>query len=148
MVILEFWATWCGPCRAVIPHLAELNERYRGQGLMVLSVTSEQRGPVEPFARQNNMVWNIGIDSDGSTSGTYGVQGIPHGLIIATDGRVLWEGHPGNLPEDTLRTALRNVDPSYAITEGHAYSEAMNPVLNELRQQHYAKAVERAKALA
>lgn len=149
VVILEFWATWCGPCRAVIPHLAELNKKYGSAGLTIISVTSEAKGgPVEPFVRDNNMVWNIGIDPDRSTSGTYAVTGIPHGLLIDVEGNVVWEGHPASLPEDRLVAELRKVDASYRITGGQPYSEAMNPVIDQLRRERYDEAIDRAKALA
>jgi thiol-disulfide isomerase/thioredoxin len=92
VVVLEFWATWCPPCRVSIPHLIQLHKEYKDKGVVFVSLTDEPRGTVEPFAKEMGMGYAIGGDS--SSSEAYGVRGIPTAFIISRQGQVAWEGHP------------------------------------------------------
>jgi len=87
IVVLEFWATWCPPCRTTIPHLIKMYEAYKDKGVVFVSLTNEPREKVEPFVKKMNMPYPIG---GGSPSGrAYGVQGIPHAFIIAPSGEAV-----------------------------------------------------------
>ena len=98
IVVLEFWATWCPPCRTTIPHLVKMYKTYKDKGVVFVSLTNEPRRKVEPFAGKMGMVYPIGGDSP--TGGVYGVRGIPHAFIIDASGAVVWQGHPmGGLQE-------------------------------------------------
>ena len=92
VVVVEFWATWCPPCRASIPHLSSMFNTYSKSGVQFISLTDEAKAKVEPFVKENKMPYPIGVGSP--TSEAYGVTGIPHAVVIGRDGKVLWEGHP------------------------------------------------------
>ena len=97
VAVVEFWATWCPPCRTSIPHLNKLQRKY-GDDVVVIGLTNESADKVKPFAENMDMNYIVGT---GSQSGrAYGVRGIPHAVVIAPDGTVAWEGHPmGGLDE-------------------------------------------------
>jgi thiol-disulfide isomerase/thioredoxin len=91
VAVVEFWATWCPPCRASIPHLVELQNKYQDE-VVVIGLTYENAATVKPFANQMKMSYIVGA---GSPSGDdYGVSGIPHAVVIDRNGTVAWEGHP------------------------------------------------------
>lgn len=92
VVVVEFWATWCPPCRASIPHLSAMFKTYSKSGVQFISLTDEDRAKVEPFVKEHEMPYPIGLSSQ--SGGAYGVSGIPHAVVIGRDGVVLWEGHP------------------------------------------------------
>lgn len=98
IVIVEFWATWCPPCRKSIPHLKTLNETYKDQGVIIVSLTDEPAETINEFNKKAGMDWVIGA---GSSSGRdYGVSGIPAAFIVV-DGKIVWNGHPmGGLDEE------------------------------------------------
>ena len=94
--VVEFWATWCPPCRRSIPHLNKLHERYKDKGLVIVGITAESEKKVKPFAKRMKMKYNVGIDANRATGSVYmkGVRGIPHAFVIGKDGKVAWSGHP------------------------------------------------------
>jgi len=105
IVVLEFWATWCPPCRTTIPHLVKMYNKYKGKGVTFVSLTNEPRQKVEPFAEKMGMVYPIGGGSP--TGRTYGVRGIPHAFIIDPSGHVVWQGHPMGGLQEALETQYR-----------------------------------------
>lgn len=92
VVVVEFWATWCPPCRASIPHLSKMFKTYSQSGVQFVSLTNEERSAVEPFVKAQKMEYPIGVGSRSAEA--YGVEGIPHAVVIDRDGKVSWEGHP------------------------------------------------------
>ncbi|MBW1644841.1 MAG: TlpA family protein disulfide reductase [Deltaproteobacteria bacterium] len=68
VVILDFWATWCPPCRAAVPHLVELDKKYRDQGLVIIGISLDRGGKDEvlKFARENQVSYDLvlGVDND------------------------------------------------------------------------------------
>jgi len=92
IVVLEFWATWCPPCRTTIPHLVKMYKTYKDKGVVFVSLTNEPRQKVEPFVGKMGMVYPVGGGSP--TGRVYGVRGIPHAFIIDASGAVVWQGHP------------------------------------------------------
>ncbi|MSR43844.1 MAG: redoxin domain-containing protein [Phycisphaerales bacterium] len=98
--VVEFWATWCGPCRQSIPHLNELYQAQCGKGLDVIGVSDEARAKVEPFIRKlgAQMSYAVAIDPDklinAAFMGASGQNGIPCAFVIGQDGKIVFIGHP------------------------------------------------------
>ena len=116
IVILEFWATWCGPCVKQVPHLKELNAKYAPLGVRLISVSlDDNRGDAITFIRQNGMNWGHAMDNEqgGELSDVFGVSGIPHAFILSPEGEVLWRGHPASIDEP-LKTAFEEHPPTSA----------------------------------
>jgi thiol-disulfide isomerase/thioredoxin len=111
MVVLEFWATWCGPCKAQIPHLKQLNAEYAPKGVRLISVSrDDNRQPVMPFIQQNGMNWTHVIDAEQpqQLGPAFGVTGIPHAFIISPKGEVLWRGHPASIEQPLAQAVQQN----------------------------------------
>lgn len=94
--VVEFWATWCPPCRTTIPHLNKLHQKYKDKGLVIVGISSESAKKVRPFAKKMNMGYHVAVDNNRSTNNVYmrGVRGIPHAFVVGKDGKVVWTGHP------------------------------------------------------
>ena len=110
IVVVEFWATWCPPCRKSIPHLIEIYKKFSGQGVVIMGLSDEPKAKVEPFAKEMGMIYPVGCGS--KSAGAYGVTGIPHAAIVDTAGTVVWDGHP--MQEDfeaTLAAQLKKTPP-------------------------------------
>lgn len=106
-LIVEFWATWCPPCRASIPHLNEIYKKYQSKGLEIIGVTKEDRPTVSKFLKDVPIDYHVAFDNGGKFSKPFGIKGIPHAMILDKEGKVVWEGHPMNLPESQLDTVLK-----------------------------------------
>lgn len=98
--VVEFWATWCGPCLQSIPHLTELHEKYEDQGVVFVGVSNEDVPTVKPFVEKmgDKMAYNVAADTVGAVINGYMSAfkqgGIPTAFIVDQQGRVVWYGHP------------------------------------------------------
>ena len=96
VVILDFWATWCPPCRQEIPGFIDLQKKYRANGLVVIGVSLDQQGPaaVKAFVQEIGMNYPV-VMGNGQIAGAYGgIEVIPTTFIIDRDGKVV-TGHQG-----------------------------------------------------
>lgn len=107
VIVLEFWATWCGPCREAIPHLNQLVEKYRQKPVQFISITDEEEWRVEKFLKYVTAIsgW-IGLDTDGSMNKAYGISYIPRTILIDLDGKVAAVTHPFSLDSQMLDKLL------------------------------------------
>jgi len=98
VVLLDFWATWCGPCRAALPHMQELAKKFQGQPLVILSVSlDEDEQAWKGFVAKNEMTWLQYRDGrfKGPIASLFGVNVIPQTFTIDSDG-VLQDQHIGD----------------------------------------------------
>lgn len=91
-VLIDFWATWCGPCRKAIPELNALHKKF-GDRLVVVGISDEK---VEAVKKMTEPVieYALGVDTQARTKKAYGVRGIPHVVLLDPQGVVRWEGFP------------------------------------------------------
>jgi hypothetical protein len=116
---VEFWATWCGPCKVTIPHLSALQKKYPKVKFVGVSVWEEDPSAVKPFVREmgDKMEYSVAMDivppgmggSDGLMAKNWmlaaGQMGIPTAFIVNKDNRIAWIGHPMAMEEPLRRVA-------------------------------------------
>lgn len=106
VVVLEFWATWCGPCVAAIPHLNELVDEFKDKPIQFISITDEDSKTIESFLRKRPLKSWVGLDTNGSMFKAYGVQGLPHTVVVDKNGRIAAITSPTALNEQNLNDFL------------------------------------------
>lgn len=103
--VIEFWATWCPPCRTSIPHLTELQHKYKDENVTLIGVSTESTDKVKPFVDEqgDKMDYTVAVDAKKEMSNAYmkafGQGGIPHAFIVDKQGNVAWHGHPMMMDE-------------------------------------------------
>ncbi len=129
--VVEFWATWCGPCVQGMPHLAQLQREYGEKGVQIIGVSSEDLPTVKRFLEQQvpqrakadsqaspapaqtfaqvTSAYSLTCDPDESTEKSYMQAAfqstIPKAFIVGKDGKIEWIGHPGEM-DDVLRLVV------------------------------------------
>lgn len=117
--LLEFWATWCGPCVRVIPHVNELHQKYSDKGLVVIgqNVWERDETKVKPFIEKmgDQMTYRVAMDdkSDGGKGKmseawmvAAGQRGIPAAMIVNKEGILAWVGHPSGINDVLIEQML------------------------------------------
>lgn len=110
VVLFDFWATWCGPCRMMTPVLQRLHTRYASQGLVVVGVNVDESGPAvvprfrERFGIQYPLVYDVGS----TWSTRYGVEGLPTLVLIDRQGNIRYR-HAGVESEGELQSLVESL---------------------------------------
>jgi thiol-disulfide isomerase/thioredoxin len=118
VVVLEFWATWCGPCIAAMPHLNELADKFKDQPVQFIAITDQEEKVVVPFLRKKPIHAWVGLDTDKSMFRAYGVTGIPHTLVVDQNGRIAAITNPTSLTEEHLTDLLAGKTIAFAQGRG------------------------------
>jgi len=110
-VLINFWATWCGPCRFEMPAMVEAYEKHKGEGLTILAVNVQEGAQeVKEFAKAFKMTFPITLDTKGQVIDAYGVRAMPTSIFVDRQGiiRARWQGAlTGEQLEERLRLILR-----------------------------------------
>ena len=96
VVLLNFWASWCGPCRTEMPLLVKIHEKYKGLGFLVLGVNVEEDiGPAKSIIEKVNITFPVLFDQTNKVSKLYNVSAMPTTVLIDRDGKIryLHEGY-------------------------------------------------------
>lgn len=89
VVYLDFWASWCDPCRESFPWMAELKQKYGSQGLEVVAVNlDKEREKADAFLKNMNVNFVVAFDPTGDTASRYELRGMPGSYLIGRDGNV------------------------------------------------------------
>lgn len=89
-VYLDFWASWCGPCKQSFPWMNDMQSRYSGKGLRVLGVNLDQKTEdAKNFLNDTPAKFDVAFDASGKTPKTYAIKGMPTSVLIGPDGKVL-----------------------------------------------------------
>lgn len=88
VVLLNFWATWCGPCRVEMPSMERVYQDLKDEGLAILAISSDPQGSIvtRPFVASQGLTFPILHDSDYRVSGSYGVRTLPMSFLIDRNG--------------------------------------------------------------
>jgi peroxiredoxin len=89
VVLVNFWATWCPPCRSEMPDLEALYQRFANQGLVVLAISDEESEKVRPFIDQYKFSFPVLLDRGHAVSDQFHVEGIPKSFVYDRDGRLV-----------------------------------------------------------
>jgi thiol-disulfide isomerase/thioredoxin len=106
VVLLDFWATWCGPCVKGLPETQRFHKTYGGKGLVVMAISAEAKPTVEDFLKKNNYDLPAYLDSGHKANSAYGVQAIPTVAVIDRSGR-LSSFMVGLQSPETIQAALK-----------------------------------------
>jgi cytochrome c biogenesis protein CcmG/thiol:disulfide interchange protein DsbE len=109
VVILDFWATWCPPCREEIPDFISLQKQYGPKGLQVVGIALDQEGGdvVRPFMKQMGINYPIALDPESTSTASYGgVRGIPTTFVIDRKGNIV-KKYVGATPKATFLADIK-----------------------------------------
>lgn len=154
--VMEFWATWCGPCRATIPHLNELHQKFQEHGVTVIgqNVWENEADAVEPFVKEMGAQMTFPVVLDDTSSEPEGVMastwlqaagrdGIPSTFLVGRDRQILWIGHPAELSADMLQEVVDGkFDPARAAAaqeERQRKQQEMQGVYRRLTEEMQQK---------
>jgi thiol-disulfide isomerase/thioredoxin len=109
VVVVDFWASWCEPCRKSFPWLAELHQRYSGKGLVIVAINlDKKREPAESFLSEYPAPFLVAFDPAGVTAEKFHVKAMPTSFVLDGSHRIVLT-HPGFDPKktDTIETLIR-----------------------------------------
>lgn len=108
-VYLNFWATWCPPCRGEMPGIEKVYRAYKDKGLTVLAVDlGEDKGTVKDFIKQNNYSFTVLLDSDQSVAEKYNISAIPVSYFIDKEGNIAAK-KIGALSEEDMKSYIESI---------------------------------------
>ena len=151
LVLIDFWATWCGPCMAEAGHMVETNNKYGPKGLQIIGISlDDDRAALENVIKSQNFSWPQFFDGQGwgnRFARGWGVKSIPRTFLLDTNGTVVWSGHPGRMDqpieEAFAKTPPQLIDPAVAV----AAAAMLEQVEASIKSGDNAGAIKRFAAL-
>lgn len=117
LVYVDFWASWCGPCRQSFPWMNEMQAKYGARGLQIVGINLDaKRADADQFLAQLPARFTLSFDSKGDTARRFGVKGMPTSVLIGPDGRVL-AVHQGFKDEDRKELEAKFVNALGALSK-------------------------------
>lgn len=112
VLVLEFWATWCGPCVAEISHLNELADQFKDQPVQFVAITAEDEAVIKPFLTKRPIHAWVALDTDRAMNNAYDIHSIPCTVLVGKDGKIAAITHPMMLKEEHIKDLLagRKID--------------------------------------
>jgi len=104
-VLVEFWATWCPPCRQTIPHLNKIYEKLHPKGFEVVGITDEPNQTIRSFVKSVPIDYPVASDRR-NLGAEFGITSIPHAFLVDKSGKIVWQGHPMTLEEKQIEDLL------------------------------------------
>jgi peroxiredoxin len=108
VVLVNFWATWCGPCRAEIPDFVEAYSKYKGKGFEIIGISLDQDGwtKVTPFAKQNKINYPVVLGTEQVVENYGGIEAIPTTFLVDKNGTIV-DKHVGTMTLKLLESKLK-----------------------------------------
>ena len=108
VVVVNFWATWCPPCRAEIPGMEEVYEKYKDKGLEIVGISLDRDGwnAVKPFLQKTRMTYPVVLDDADAAAAYGGISAIPTSFVVDRKGRIV-KHHVGYFPKQDFEAAVK-----------------------------------------
>jgi len=151
--VVEFWATWCPPCRESIPHLTELQKKFKDKGVVFVGISTEKERVVRPFVEKmgEKMDYVVALDDGDKTSDGYmkafGIDGIPHAFVVDKAGKIVWNGHPMDDLEKVLQEVVEGKFDISKAVKRDAGRKQLEELIELISKGEDDKAAELAKKL-
>lgn len=131
LFLIEFWATWCAPCINVSKYLNTLQEKYNKE-LYIVSITRENPDVVEKFLQKHTTKLAVSLDYENENFNKYEVNALPYGVLINSQGEVLWKGNPANLKTNHIDVFLRKNKKTIPIYDFITYTSYEKEEVQEI----------------
>ena len=108
LLLIDFWATWCAPCREEFPHLNALHARFASEGLCVVGLTQESRAVAEAFLPKVGLTYAVGAAGKRPLQKVLGIKALPYALLADRKQVIVWRGQASSLTEEEVSRRLRS----------------------------------------